>query len=172
MSADSAVLLLAAAIAILIPLAGYALHLHLEAKRQQAQAEEIRAKEASQARTNLLENLDVLARALSDEQVNATEGCLRIRVMLDLLDEGHHLNHEDLVVFDLVHQKTKHLATHKARNELPAEEKEKQDQERRAVEEQFEGQIKAGAEALKRFCASEGVVPANPLFVNAAPKGD
>ncbi|WP_404417780.1 DUF2489 domain-containing protein [Marinospirillum sp.] len=171
MTAQSAAILLAVAIAFLIPLAGYALHLHLEAKRQVAQAKENREKETRQARSNILENLEILARALEDEQMNPTEGCLRVRVLLDLLDEGGHVLREDLVIFDQVHQKAKHLATHQAREDLPKDEKEKQDQERRALEEQFEAQIKQGATALRSFCENQGVKPSNPLFVNAASKG-
>lgn len=172
MTAQSAAILLAVAIAFLVPLAGYALHLHLEAKRQLVQARETHEKETKQARSNILENLEILARALEDEQMNLTEGCLRIRVLLDLLDEGGHVLREDLVVFDQVHQKAKHLATHQAREDLPKAEKEKQDQERRALEEQFEAQIKQGAVALRSFCEAQGIKASNPLFVNAASKGN
>ncbi|SFC11857.1 Protein of unknown function [Marinospirillum celere] len=171
MTVDTAAILLAAAIAFLIPLAGYALHLHLEAKRQAGLAKEAQEKELQQARSNLLESLEILARAVQDEQVNPTEGCLRIRVLLDLLDEGGHVLRKDLVVFDEVHQKARHLATHQAREDLPREEKEKQDQERRALEEQYEAQIKEGAKALRQFCLDQGVKPSDALFVNAAAAG-
>lgn len=171
MTVQNAAILLAVAIAFLIPLAGYALHLHLESKRQLALAQEKLAAEKRQARANLLENLEVLARAIEDEQVNSTEGCLRVRVLLDLLDEGEHVQRDDLLVFDQVYHKAKHLATHKAREQLAFAEKEAQDQERRALEEQFEGQIKQGAKALRQFCDAQGVQPAAPLFVNAAAKG-
>jgi len=171
MTAQSAAILLAAAIAFLIPLAGYALHLHLESKRQVALAKENLEKERKKARSNLLENLEVLARAIEDGQMNPTEGCLRVRVLLDLLDEGGHVMREDLVIFDQIHQKAKHLATHQAREDLPRKEKETQDQERRALEEQFEAQIKSGATALRHFCEAQGMKPSGPLFVNAAAKG-
>jgi len=171
MTAQTAAILLAAAIAFLIPLSGYALHLHLEAKRMANQAKETHERERKKARSNLLENLEILARAIEDEQMNPTEGCLRVRVLLDLLDEGGHVLREDLVIFDQIHQKAKHLATHQAREDLPREEKEKQDQERRALEEQFEAQIKQGATALRSFCEDQGIKPSNPLFVNAAAKG-
>lgn len=171
MTVETAAILLAAAIAFLIPLAGYALHLHLEAKRQVGLAAEAHEKERQQARSNLLENLEVLARAVQDEQVNPTEGCLRIRVLLDLLDEGGHVLREDLVIFDRVHQKANHLATHQARSDLSHEEREQQDQERRALEEQYEAEIKAGAQALRQFCLKEGVQPSEALFVDAAPTG-
>jgi hypothetical protein len=167
MSAQNAAILLAVGIAFLIPLAGYALHLHLEAKRQLQRAQEKHAEETQQARKNVMENLLLLACALEDGQVNLTEGCLRIRVFLDLLDEGIHVQHESLQVFDLVHQKAQGFATHEERNALDATEKEKQDQQRRALEEQFEGRVREGAAALRDFCEQQGYRLEKPLFVNA-----
>ncbi|MBE0507000.1 MAG: DUF2489 domain-containing protein [Marinospirillum sp.] len=168
MSAQNAAILLAVAIAFLIPLAGYALHLHLEAKRQLQRAQEKHADEAQQARKNVMENLLLLACALEDRQVNLTEGCLRIRVFLDLLDEGIHAQHASLKVFDQVYQKAQGFATHEERNALDATEKEKQDQQRRALEERFEGRVKEGATALREFCEQQGYKLEKPLFVNAA----
>ena len=89
MSAQDATIFLAAAIAFIIPLAGYAAHLHYEAKRQVGLAKETHERERLQARKNALENLLLLAKAMQDQQVNYTEGCLRVRVFLDLLEEGN-----------------------------------------------------------------------------------
>ncbi len=167
MTVQSAAVLLAAAIAFLIPLAGYALHIHLEAKRQLGLAQEKREQEKQQAATNLLENLSVLARAVMDEQVNLTEGSLRIRVLLDLYDDGRYVLQEDLQIFDQVHQRAKHLATHKAREELAPKERQQQDEERLALEQELEAKIKAGAQALATFCEQRGFKPPAALFVNA-----
>lgn len=168
MSAQNAAILLAVGIAFLIPLAGYALHLHLEAKRQMQRAQEKHTEEAQLARKNIMENLLLLACALEDRQVNLTEGCLRIRVFLDLLDDGRYVQQQELQVFDLVHQKAQGFATHAERNALDSAEKEKQDQQRRALEEQFEGRVKEGAAALRQFCEQQGYKLDKPLFVNAA----
>ncbi|WP_416885124.1 DUF2489 domain-containing protein [Marinospirillum sp.] len=168
MTTQTAAILLAAAISFLIPLAGYALHLHLEAKRQLALAEEKRSQENRQARINLFENLAIMAQAVEQDQVNLTEACLRIRVLLDLLEEGRYVQREDLQVFDEVHQKAKHLATHQAREDLPPQEREQQDKQRRALEEQYEARIRQGAQALAALCESEGGVTPPAPFVNAA----
>ncbi|GLR63201.1 DUF2489 domain-containing protein [Marinospirillum insulare] len=168
MSALDAAIWLTAAIAIIIPLAGYALHLHFEAKRQVAIAAETHERERLQARANVLENLSLLAKALQDEQVNPTEGCLRVRVFLDLLDEGVYVNHPDLIIFDRVYQQTKHLATHQERTDLAANERAKQDQEREAIEAEFSSQIQQAAIKLGAFCELQTKQGAEPLFVNAA----
>jgi quinol monooxygenase YgiN len=168
MTTQTAAILLAAAIAFLIPLAGYALHLHLEAKRQMMLARESRAKEQQQARDKIMENLLLLVRAIEDRQVNLTEGCLRVRVFLDLLDEGKHVHHEAWAVIDQVHQKARQFATHAEREALPEAEREKQDQQRRALEEQFEAPVHQAAIALREFCEQQGYRMTSPLFVNAA----
>lgn len=161
MSSQTVGILLAAAIAFLIPLAGYALHLHFEARRQAMLANQAREKKQREARHSIMENLLILARTLEDRQVNLTEGCLRVRVFLDLLDEGTHVQREDFAVFDQVHQKARHLATHAEREALPLDEREQQDQQRRALEEQYEAQVHQAAVALREFCEQQGYHPAS-----------
>lgn len=168
MSVQVAAMLLTVAIAILIPLVGYAVHLHFEAKRQAALAEETHKRERLQAREKILENLLLLTQALENQQVNLTEGCLRIRVFLDLLDEGLYVQHEEFSVFDQVCQKTKHLATHQERNDLSAEVRAQQDQEREAIEEEFALPIQKAATQLRLFSEQQGKLVSEPLFVNAA----
>ncbi len=167
MSAQDATILLTAAIALLIPLAGYALHLHLEAKRQALLAKATHERERLQARENILENLLLLARALEDQQVNLTEACLRIRVFLDLLDEGKHVYSEDFLVFDLVHNKAKHLATHQERANLTAEIRQAQDAEREVIEKEFQTQVQKAATKLRLFSEQQGNLTSEPLFVDA-----
>ncbi len=168
MSAQDATILLTAAIALLIPLAGYALHLHLEAKRQASLAKETHERERDQARKNILENLLLLARALEDQQVNLTEACLRIRVFLDLLDEGVHVHSENFFIFDVVYQKAKRLATHEERAKLTTEVREQQDQEREVLENEYQTQIQKAATQLRLFSEQQGNLTSEPLFIDAA----
>lgn len=168
MSAQDATILLTAAIALLIPLAGYALHLHLEAKRQVSLAKETHERERHQARENILENLLLLARALEDQQVNLTEACLRIRVFLDLLDEGIHVHSESFLVFDLVYQKAKHLATHQVRADLSPQARQAEDAEREALEKEFQAPVQKAATQLRLFSEQQGKLTSEPLFIDAA----
>lgn len=170
MSAQEATIFLAAAIAFIIPLAGYAAHLHFEAKRQAVLAEETHERERHQARKNIQENLLLLATALEEQQVNLTEGCLRIRVFLDLLDEGIHVHTDEFFVFDQVYQKAKHLATHQERSNLAPELVAEQDQQRLAIEKEFATQIQKAATQLRLFCEQQGKLVSSPLFINAVGK--
>lgn len=168
MSVQDAAIWFVVAIAFIIPLAGYALHLHFEAKRQAGLAEEKHEQERLQARAKILENLRILAKAIEDQQVNSTEGCLRVRVFLDLLDEGVYVNNPDLVVFDKVYQQAKHLATHADRTNLASEVRAQQDQERETIEAEFASEIQEAAVKLSVFCKQQTQLGDEPLFVNAA----
>ncbi|HKM15506.1 MAG TPA: DUF2489 domain-containing protein [Marinospirillum sp.] len=168
MSAQDATIFLAAAIALIIPLAGYAAHLHYEAKRQVALAQQTHEQERLKARENVLENLFLLAKALEEQQVSLTEGCLRVRVFLDLLDEGIYVQRADLVVFDTFYQQTKNLATHKEYTNLSSTEKVEQDKTRLALEEQYRAELQKAATQLRLFSEQQGKFTGEPLFVNAA----
>ncbi len=168
MSAQDATIFLAAAIAFLIPLAGYAAHLHYEAKRQAALAEQTHEQERLKARENILENLFLLAKAIEEQQVNLTEGCLRVRVFLDLLDEGLYVQRPDLVVFDTFYQQAKNLATHKEYTALSATKKAEQDNIRLALEEKYQAELQKAATQLRLFSEQQGKLAGEPLFVDAA----
>ena len=168
MSAQDATIFLAAAIAFIIPLAGYAAHLHYEAKRQVGLAKETHERERLQARENVLENLLLLAKAIQDQQVNYTEGCLRVRVFLDLLDEGIYVQRPDLVVFDTFYQQAKDLATHQEYAKLSLTEQAKQDKIRLALEEKYQAELQKAAIALRLFSEQQSKLTGEPLFVNAA----
>lgn len=168
MSAQDATIFLAAAIALLIPLAGYAAHLHYEAKRQVALAQQTHEQERLKARENILENLFLLAKAIEEQQVSLTEGCLRVRVFLDLLDEGIYVQRADFLVFDTFYQQAKNLATHQDYASLSATEKVEQDKTRLALEEQYQAELQKAAIALRLFSEQQGKLTGEPLFVNAA----
>lgn len=168
MSAQDATIFLAAAIAFIIPLAGYAAHLHFEAKRQVGLAEETHERERLQARENILENLLLLAKAMQDQQVSYTEGCLRVRVFLDLLDQGMYVQHPDLAVFDTFYQQAKNLATHQEYANLSLTEKVKQDKIRLTLEEKYQVELQKAATQLRLFSEQQSKLTGEPLFVNAA----
>ncbi|MFK7160406.1 DUF2489 domain-containing protein [Marinospirillum sp. MEB164] len=168
MSIKDAAILLAVAIAFLIPFAGYALHVHLEAKRRQALAEATHRREAEQASHNLYEQILLICRAAEDQQMDQIEACLRLRVMLDLLQEGRYVQQPEWQVIDQIYQRARHLATHQAYLDLAPDEKAQQDQQRRALEEQYEAQLQPAFQALKQFCVTQGGQIAPPLYIDAA----
>lgn len=143
-----AYLLLAVALLMIGGLSAYALHLW----RKVARVEKFRAHEAQQARIHILENLEVVARALTEGQINLTEACLRIYVLLDLYEEGAHWSQQaSWQVFQRVHQAAQAWATHQAREALDRKEKSQQDKARRALEEQLEGEILQANQDVLQF---------------------
>lgn len=169
MAENTAWILLAIALVIVAMLGGYACVLRRRlAKRRLAMAAQW-ADEAQRAQENLLENLQVIAQCMLDDQMNLTEGCLRARLLLDLLEEGRYVFQDEFVVFDTVHQRARHLDTHEAREALSKKERRQQDAERRAIEEQHESSIRDGARSLFNFCVKKRAqqAPAEPLFHDA-----
>ncbi|WP_136067623.1 DUF2489 domain-containing protein [Modicisalibacter radicis] len=139
------VLLGLATIAVL-GLAAYAWRLWQEVRRR----ERFRAEEVRRANDNCLENLDIIARAMQAEQVDLTEGSLRCKVLLEIIDPRL-LERESLQVFDEVHRRTAHLHTHTARQSLSPRERMSEDRERLALEAELRQRILAAAGAVDEF---------------------
>jgi len=84
----------------------------------------------------LIESLDILCRAMIDEQVEISEGCMRIKVLLDHLDASLH-NDSDYQVFNQVFELIEHMPRFAQRKEVSRRELEKLDEERFEVEQKF-----------------------------------
>ncbi|GAA0556135.1 DUF2489 domain-containing protein [Halomonas salifodinae] len=146
MSTSLALGLLALALIILAGLSGYAWSLWREVKRRKA----FRADELRRAHEQCLEGLDAVARAMLSEQVDITEGALRCKVMLEIID-SRLIEREDFRVFGEVHARTAHLHTHSARQALSPRERFKEDKERLAVEDELKASALAAAKAVLVF---------------------
>ncbi|WP_431023290.1 DUF2489 domain-containing protein [Halomonas sp. H5] len=146
MSTSLALGLLALALLILAGLSGYAWSLWREVKRREA----FRADELRRAHEQCLEGLDAVARAMLSEQVDITEGALRCKVMLEIIDPRL-IEREDFRVFGEVHARTAHLHTHSARQALSPRERFKEDKERLAVEDELKVSALAAAKAILVF---------------------
>lgn len=138
--------LLGVAVIAILGLAGYAWRLWHEVRRR----ERFRAEEVRRANDNCLESLDIIARAMKADQVDLTEGSLRCKVLLEIIDPRL-LERESLQVFDEVHRRTAHLHTHTARQELSPRERMNEDRERLAVEAELRQRILAAAGAVDDF---------------------
>lgn len=144
MTTTTALVLFALALAVVAGLGAYAVTLWREVRRRRAFREE----ELRQAHANCLENLELVASALLQEQVNITEGAWRCKVLLEILDPRL-VERPDFVAFAEVHGRTRHLHTHSARQALSPRDRFREDRERLSVEEEFrEPVLKAAAAAL------------------------
>lgn len=146
MSEMTAWLLLGAAVIVVVGLAGYAMTLWREVKRREA----FRRDEIRRANDNCLESLGLIAHAMLNDQVDPTEGSLRCKVLLEIIDPRL-LDRGDFCVFGEVHQRTVHLHTHAARQALTPRERLKEDRQRLAVEDELRERVMDAARAVLDF---------------------
>lgn len=129
MNSTGALVLLAVAIAVILGLCFYAWSLRKEVGRREA----YRRDEDARAKKNSLENLDYVASALVQEQVDITEGAWRCKVLLEIIDPSL-TEKTEFQVFVEHYDRTRHLKTHSARQQLTARERMQEDKERLMVE--------------------------------------
>ncbi len=95
----------------------------------------------------IIESLDTIALVLIQEQCEPTEGCIRIK---KLVDEIEHLkDREELVVFHEMYEEVKGFATLQDYKDLDKRERFKQDNRRYAIEEKFNQRIKKASQHLR-----------------------
>ncbi|WP_163557521.1 DUF2489 domain-containing protein [Halomonas sp. NO4] len=146
MTTTTALILLALALAIIAGLGAYAFTLWREVRRRQA----FREDELRRAHENCLENLEMVASALVQEQVEVTEGAWRCKVLLEILDPGL-IERPDFRVFGEVYARTSHLHTHSARHALSPRDRMREDRERLAVEDELRQPVLQAAQAVLVF---------------------
>ncbi|NLC21997.1 MAG: DUF2489 domain-containing protein [Halomonadaceae bacterium] len=146
MTTTMALALLALAAVIIIGLAIYASRLWKEVRRRQAFHED----ELRRAHQNCLENLEIVASALVQEQVDITEGAWRCKLLLEILDPQL-LERPSFQPFGEVHRLTQHLHTHSARQQLSPRDRMREDSERLAVEAEWRKPVLEAAQAALDF---------------------
>lgn len=146
MTMTTALILGGIALAIIAGLAVYAFRLNKEVRRREA----LRDEEALRARDNCLENLELVASALVQQQVDITEGAWRCKVLLEIIDATL-LERDAFRPFGEVYDRTRHLHTHDARMALSPKERFKEDQERIAVEDEYRQPVIEAAKAALVF---------------------
>lgn len=146
MTTTTALVLTGIGLVIITGLAAYAYTLRKEVLRRQA----FREDEERRARENCLDNLEMVASSLLQEQVEVTEAAWRCKVLLEILDPRL-MERESFRPFGEVHERTRHLSTHQARSELTPKERFKEDRERLAVEEELRESVRSAATAVLEF---------------------
>jgi hypothetical protein len=145
MNSIGALVLLAVAIAVIVGLCFYAWSLRKEVNRREV----YRRDEDVRAQQNGLENLDYVASALVQEQVDITEGAWRCKVLLEIIDPSL-AERTEFQAFAEHYSRTQHLKTHSARQQLTARERMQEDKERLMIENDMrEAVLEAAREVLK-----------------------
>lgn len=144
MNSTGALFLLAVAIAVIVGLCLYAWSLRKEVSRREA----YRRDEDVRAQQNSLENLDYVAGALVQDQVDITEGAWRCKVLLEIIDSSL-TERTEFKAFAEHYSRTQHLKTHSARQQLTPRERMQEDKERLIVENDMrEAVLNAAQEVL------------------------
>lgn len=153
MSSTVALILAAIALVVIAGLGWYAFHLWREVGRRRA----FRRDEDRRARQNSLENLELVASALLQHQVDITEAAWRCRTLLDIIEPGR-VDEPDFKAFATLHARTQHLHTHSARMALTPKARREEDKERLVVEAEMRDDVLASARAALAFVAKQGQV--------------
>ncbi|MFC0338559.1 Protein of unknown function [Kushneria avicenniae] len=143
MSQVWAIMLLCVAIAIVGILLAIVWRMYGELQRRRLRQEQ----EQAQAEYQCLSNLNVIGRAMQEGQMDLVEGCLRARVIIDILDSGWWQDKELGIIAD-VSDSVAHLHTHQARSALTARERMQEDRYRLQVINEHEDNILVAARNL------------------------
>ena len=95
---------------------------------------------------NILESINVISLAVIQDQCELSEGCWRIKRLLDL--QPIEVDKEKTIVFNKMFREIKNFATHEKRNELKLAEVVKQDRLRKVIEQKYQNDLIAGCEYL------------------------
>lgn len=111
--------------------------------------------EAQQAgqKQYLIDSLGILAKTILDDQIELSEGSIRIKVLIDNLDATLHAL-PAFKIFEEIYRKTEHMPTHQARKDTDKRFIHKYDQQRYALEQQNRERIREAARELLRHLES------------------
>ncbi|MFC3285392.1 DUF2489 domain-containing protein [Litchfieldella rifensis] len=146
MSEMTAMILLGIALVFLAGLGAYACSLWQEVRRREA----FKRDEIRRANEKCLASLDAIARAMLQEQVDLTEGALRCKVLLEIIEPAL-MERPCFHVFGMMHARTAHLHTHSARKALSRRARMKEDRERLAIEDEYRSDLFDAAKAVREL---------------------
>ena len=98
-------------------------------------------------REYLVNSIKVIATAMLEDQVELSEGCIRVKVLIDHFDVSLH-EQEAFKIFEKMYRKTEHMPTHQARKDVDKNFIHKLDQQRFALEKQHRESIRKAASEL------------------------
>ncbi|HLV77000.1 MAG TPA: DUF2489 domain-containing protein [Marinobacter sp.] len=117
-----------------------------EDRLRQKKANEFQAKR----RSEMIESIRIIAMAVEAEQVEHSEACLRLKGLLDYV-APELLDQPPYRVFQVVHEKIRHMPTHRARKATDSGLIKKMDKERFLVEQQHAEEVRTAAAALRHY---------------------
>lgn len=139
---------------IIIAALAWLISRQLRAQRRAREArqrvlDEVRAK-AQQQRDYLIESVRVIASAVGDGQCELTEGCIRLKKLLDHLAPHLH-QHEHFAIINQMYEATKHMPIMDAWKQLKIKQRFEYTREREELERQHGDAILIAAKALSGY---------------------
>ncbi|OZG74237.1 hypothetical protein BTA51_04260 [Hahella sp. CCB-MM4] len=119
-------------------------HQKLSFHRLQEQEQQARYQDH---RNSAIESIQVIARAMLAGQVELSEGCIRVKVLLDSVAPELHED-ERFAVFNHLYSQTQHMPTHEARKEVDKRFLFKLDRQRWQLENDHKVEILTASKAL------------------------
>lgn len=116
-------------------------------------AEEIRHtqdKTKREKREHAIESIRIIALCMIEEQVELSEGCIRIKVLLDHISPELH-EQEPFTVFSTMYGATEHMPTHGARKRANKALIRQLDSERFELEKNYKDAIIEAAKAIRDY---------------------
>ncbi|MCG8671473.1 MAG: DUF2489 domain-containing protein [Pseudomonadales bacterium] len=114
----------------------------LKARQKEVEANEIKRLD------HIHQSINVIAAALIDDQVRVAEAGIRMAVLLDNLPLSCDSKHRFAAIFE-VYNRTQHIPTHTAWNELDKKQRRAYEQELFALESELGEQVKEAARYIK-----------------------
>lgn len=123
--------------------------LKLNKSQQEASALE-HASKAQEQKNYLIDSIRIISRSVVDGQCPMTEGCIRLKVLIDNYSPLLH-DQRDLHVIEIVYNKTSHIPTLEAWKQLSSKEKLLFQKEIDSLELEHAEEIRKAAEFLKDY---------------------
>ncbi|MEH6648623.1 MAG: DUF2489 domain-containing protein [Motiliproteus sp.] len=120
-----------------------------EREAHQALLEEMKVK-AQKQRDYLIESVRVISSAMGDGQCELTEGCIRLKKLLDHLAPYLH-KHEDFAIINEMYELTKHMPILDEWKKLKLKQRFEMTQQREALEAEHQAAIEQAAKKLSRY---------------------
>ena len=141
--------LIAAGVLLIVGLSVFIFRQWRRLRQHRRAVERTRAFQAER-RDSMIESIRILAMTLEQEQVEPSEGCIRIKGLLDHV-EPQLLQHSPYDVFQTMYEKTEHMPTHEARKQVDPKLIRRLDEERYALEAEHAEAIREAAVAIRYY---------------------
>lgn len=136
-------------LAVIVFVLGTYLGFLINKVKLQKKMNDLRDQEIEQLRRereqSIKESIEILARAVINEQCEISEGCIRIKKLSEIIDFNIS---SELYVINKMYEEIKHFPILEERNTLSKQEKFNQDKKRFSIEDKYSAEIKMACKRI------------------------